>query len=131
MHLEAAQPPRSGLQQGLKQRHMTMIALGGVIGAGLFVGSGVVTSIGMGAALAAAVNVRDTPLNESVTAPSRCCRTAVPSKSTNWLAVVEGTTRTQRSPASFSYDSTPGSVAKASVSMVGRSIGTSARSIGL
>ena len=42
MHLEAAQPPRSGLQQGLKQRHMTMIALGGVIGAGLFVGSGVV-----------------------------------------------------------------------------------------
>ena len=25
-----------------KQRHMTMIALGGVIGAGLFVGSGVV-----------------------------------------------------------------------------------------
>lgn len=31
-----------GLAQGLKQRHMTMIALGGVIGAGLFVGSGVV-----------------------------------------------------------------------------------------
>ena len=31
-----------GLQSGLKQRHMTMIALGGVIGAGLFVGSGVV-----------------------------------------------------------------------------------------
>ncbi|NMF90255.1 amino acid permease [Aromatoleum petrolei] len=31
-----------GLQHGLKQRHMTMIALGGVIGAGLFVGSGVV-----------------------------------------------------------------------------------------
>jgi GABA permease len=30
------------LQQGLRQRHMTMIALGGVIGAGLFVGSGVV-----------------------------------------------------------------------------------------
>jgi len=31
-----------GLRHGLKQRHMTMIALGGVIGAGLFVGSGVV-----------------------------------------------------------------------------------------
>jgi len=36
--------PQQGnrLQHGLKQRHMTMIALGGVIGAGLFVGSGVV-----------------------------------------------------------------------------------------
>ena len=33
-------PP--GLQHSLKQRHMTMIALGGVIGAGLFVGSSVV-----------------------------------------------------------------------------------------
>ena len=32
----------SELKTGLKQRHMTMIALGGVIGAGLFVGSGVV-----------------------------------------------------------------------------------------
>lgn len=32
----------SQLKCGLKQRHMTMIALGGVIGAGLFVGSGVV-----------------------------------------------------------------------------------------
>ncbi|GAB3627289.1 GABA permease [Pandoraea terrae] len=30
------------LQHSLKQRHMSMIALGGVIGAGLFVGSGVV-----------------------------------------------------------------------------------------
>ena len=28
------------LQKGLQQRHMTMISLGGVIGAGLFVGSG-------------------------------------------------------------------------------------------
>src|SRR5271170_1603080 len=34
--------PSSGLRHSLKQRHMSMIALGGVIGAGLFVGSGVV-----------------------------------------------------------------------------------------
>ncbi|QIE23681.1 amino acid permease [Caballeronia sp. SBC2] len=33
---------KNELKAGLKQRHMTMIALGGVIGAGLFVGSGVV-----------------------------------------------------------------------------------------
>lgn len=32
----------AGLSQGLKQRHMTLIAIGGTIGAGLFVGSGVV-----------------------------------------------------------------------------------------
>src|SRR5215207_5048818 len=31
---------RGHLQQGLKRRHMTMISLGGIIGAGLFVGTG-------------------------------------------------------------------------------------------
>ncbi|MEU8588098.1 amino acid permease [Streptomyces sp. NPDC048664] len=33
------QDPGGGLQAGLKNRHLTMIAIGGVIGAGLFVGS--------------------------------------------------------------------------------------------
>ena len=37
---ETAEAPQ--LQKGLRQRHMTMISLGGVIGAGLFVGSGAV-----------------------------------------------------------------------------------------
>ncbi|MGG2460036.1 amino acid permease [Streptomyces sp. RGM 3693] len=37
-----AQAAGTGLRQGLKRRHMQLIALGGVIGAGLFVGSGVV-----------------------------------------------------------------------------------------
>ena len=32
--------PGQTLQKGLKQRHLTMIAIGGVIGAGLFVGIG-------------------------------------------------------------------------------------------
>ncbi|UNO41999.1 amino acid permease [Streptomyces sp. MST-110588] len=32
--------PQDGLQKGLKNRHLSMIAIGGVIGAGLFVGSG-------------------------------------------------------------------------------------------
>ncbi|MFI9586197.1 amino acid permease [Streptomyces sp. NPDC052236] len=32
-------PEQSGLQAGLKNRHLSMIAIGGVIGAGLFVGS--------------------------------------------------------------------------------------------
>jgi GABA permease len=40
----------TGLQKGLKERHMTMIAIAGVIGAGLFVGSGaVIHSTGPGA----------------------------------------------------------------------------------
>ena len=44
------------LKKGLKQRHLTMIAMGGVIGAGLFVGSG--TVIG-GAGPAALPDLRD------------------------------------------------------------------------
>lgn len=36
----SATGPSSALSHGLKQRHLSMIALGGVIGAGLFVGSG-------------------------------------------------------------------------------------------
>lgn len=44
------------LHQGLKQRHLSMIALGGVIGAGLFVGSGVViNAVGPGAFITYAV----------------------------------------------------------------------------
>src|ERR671939_1490516 len=39
---QSEQQERSGLQHGLRRRHMTMIAIGGGIGAGLFVGSGVV-----------------------------------------------------------------------------------------
>ena len=31
---------QGNLQPGLKRRHMTMIAIGGIIGAGLFVGTG-------------------------------------------------------------------------------------------
>ncbi|WP_369144248.1 amino acid permease [Streptomyces sp. R44] len=37
---DGATAPAEGLSRGLKQRHLSMIALGGVIGAGLFVGSG-------------------------------------------------------------------------------------------
>ncbi|MFD0536859.1 hypothetical protein ACFQY7_27155 [Actinomadura luteofluorescens] len=34
----------SGDRAGLRRRHMTMLAIGGAIGAGLFVGSGAVIS---------------------------------------------------------------------------------------
>ncbi|MGD6752220.1 amino acid permease [Streptomyces sp. BH105] len=37
---EGQEPAEPSLSHGLKQRHLSMIALGGVIGAGLFVGSG-------------------------------------------------------------------------------------------
>jgi len=40
--MAATQESSEQLQKGLRQRHMTMISLGGVIGAGLFVGSGAV-----------------------------------------------------------------------------------------
>jgi aromatic amino acid permease len=38
--VKAPQEQDASLSHGLKQRHLSMIALGGVIGAGLFVGSG-------------------------------------------------------------------------------------------
>src|SRR5437763_1533102 len=38
--LPEAPPAEPGLKPGLKNRHLSMIAIGGVIGAGLFVGSG-------------------------------------------------------------------------------------------
>ena len=48
--------PPAELHKGLKQRHLTMIAIGGVIGAGLFVGSGVViNNTGPGAFLTYAI----------------------------------------------------------------------------
>lgn len=51
-----ASPTDSQLHKGLKQRHLTMIAIGGVIGAGLFVGSGVVIkAVGPGAFITYAV----------------------------------------------------------------------------
>jgi amino acid permease len=48
---DAAQEPREPeLQRSLKPRHMTMIALGGIIGAGLFAGSSaVIGTVGPGA----------------------------------------------------------------------------------
>jgi GABA permease len=42
MPADGTDQPREGLRHALKPRHITMIALGGVIGAGLFVGSRVV-----------------------------------------------------------------------------------------
>ncbi|WP_037347530.1 amino acid permease [Sciscionella sediminilitoris] len=42
MHTEPRSDPSGGLRRGLKRRHVNLIALGGVIGAGLFAGSGVV-----------------------------------------------------------------------------------------
>jgi len=46
------QAQESKLGKGLKQRHVTMISLGGIIGAGLFVGSsGVIATIGPAAVL--------------------------------------------------------------------------------
>ena len=42
---EPPAPEAPHLQAALQQRHLTMIALGGVIGAGLFVGSGAVISV--------------------------------------------------------------------------------------
>jgi GABA permease len=51
-----ALPPDSELHKGLKHRHLTMIAIGGVIGAGLFVGSGaVINEVGPAAFLTYAV----------------------------------------------------------------------------
>ncbi len=48
--------PPAELKKGLSQRHLTMIAIGGVIGAGLFVGSGkVIGAAGPGAFLTYAV----------------------------------------------------------------------------
>ncbi|MGW3124440.1 amino acid transporter, partial [Streptomyces sp. NPDC001107] len=38
--LTQSPPSEPGLKAGLKNRHLSMIAIGGVIGAGLFVGSG-------------------------------------------------------------------------------------------
>src|SRR3982751_6529496 len=42
MATQTSEPESTDLKRGLKQRHLTMIAIGGVIGAGLFVGSGAV-----------------------------------------------------------------------------------------
>ncbi|WP_395674868.1 hypothetical protein [Inquilinus sp.] len=51
-----AAAPEGGLHQGLQQRHLSMIAIGGVIGAGLFVGSSsIIGTVGTGAFLTYAV----------------------------------------------------------------------------
>jgi hypothetical protein len=51
----------TGLKRSLRQRHMTMISLGGVIGAGLFVGSGAVMNKTGPAAVATCPNAYPTP----------------------------------------------------------------------
>ncbi|KAB7850053.1 amino acid permease [Streptomyces mobaraensis NBRC 13819 = DSM 40847] len=54
---DAAPGHGAALSHGLKQRHLSMIALGGVIGAGLFVGSGTgIAAAGPGIVLAYAVS---------------------------------------------------------------------------
>ncbi|MEU3343879.1 amino acid permease [Streptomyces sp. NPDC006700] len=54
---EEATAPGGGLKRSLKNRHLTMIALGGIIGAGLFVGSGaVINQTGPAAVLSYAVS---------------------------------------------------------------------------
>ncbi|OWA33159.1 gamma-aminobutyrate permease [Saccharibacillus sp. O16] len=51
---ERIQPEKSGLKKGLQARHMTMIALGGAIGTGLFLASGgAIADAGPGGALLA------------------------------------------------------------------------------
>ena len=78
-----AQDPQ--LQRSLKPRHITMIALGGIIGAGLFVGSSaVIGSVGPGAVVSylipslislaivlAAAFLRGRADREPATAPAR------------------------------------------------------------
>ncbi|WP_256103306.1 amino acid permease [Streptomyces sp. ODS05-4] len=52
-----AAEPGASLSHGLKQRHLSMIALGGVIGAGLFVGSGTaIAAAGPGIVIAYALS---------------------------------------------------------------------------
>ncbi|MGW5779669.1 amino acid permease [Streptomyces sp. NPDC003863] len=54
---DGATTPTGGLTHGLKQRHLSMIALGGVIGAGLFVGSGAgIAAAGPGIVLAYSIS---------------------------------------------------------------------------
>lgn len=51
-------PPAESLKQSLKARHMTMIALGGSIGTGLFLASGsAISSSGPGGAILAYIAV--------------------------------------------------------------------------
>src|ERR1700755_1213808 len=55
--VDARVKPEKGLKQSLDNRHIVMIALGGIIGAGLFVGSGaVINRTGPAAVLSYAVS---------------------------------------------------------------------------